>query len=153
MDFMDSDTELAQFSVRTIGNRPKAINDNNIKSIYFRETPTVLFYQPGDALQERKSGYTYIQIQPSMTGLFNISSQGKSAKDVLDEQLYNHAYCIESISMTTIPIYYLEPNTRIFVRDDESGIYGEYIMTKYTLSLTYNGTMSITATKAAERLY
>jgi hypothetical protein len=54
--------------------------------------------------------------------------------------------------MNTIPIYYLEPNTRISIRDDLSGVNGEYIMTKFTISLTYNGTMSITANKAPERI-
>ena len=88
-----------------------------------------------------------------LENLLTISAQGKSAKDVLDEQLYNHAYCIESISMNTIPIYYLEPNTRIFVRDDESGIYGEYIMTRLNIPLGHSGTMSVSATKAAERIY
>ena len=85
--------------------------------------------------------------------MFSISAQGKSAKDVLDANMYQHAYCAESISMTTVPVYYLEPNTRIYVRDDNSKINGEYIVSKLTVPLTHNGTMSITATKAAERIY
>ena len=88
-----------------------------------------------------------------MENLFTISSQGKSAKDVLDEYLYNYACCAESISISTRPIYHLEPNTRIFVRDDRSGINGEYIMTRYTVPLGNSGNMSITATKAVDRLY
>ena len=55
--------------------------------------------------------------------------------------------------MTTLPIYYLQPNTRIFVRDDNSGICGEYIVSSFTIPLTYNGTMSINATKAVENLF
>jgi hypothetical protein len=67
--------------------------------------------------------------------------------------LYNYAYCIENITVSAVPIYYLQPNTRIFIYDENSGINGEYIMSKITISLTYNGTMSITATKAVDRLY
>jgi hypothetical protein len=67
--------------------------------------------------------------------------------------LYNYSYCIENISITAIPVYYLEPNTRIFVHDEETKINGEYLINKITIPLTYNGTMSITAVKAAERLY
>jgi acetyl/propionyl-CoA carboxylase alpha subunit len=85
--------------------------------------------------------------------MFTISSQGKSAKEAIDEMLYNHAYCVENISITAIPVYYLEPNTRIFVHDENSQINGEYLVSKMTIPLTYNGTMSITATKAVERLY
>jgi hypothetical protein len=37
--------ELSQYSVKNIGIRPKAINDTNVKSIYFRETPDVVFVE------------------------------------------------------------------------------------------------------------
>ena len=84
--------------------------------------------------------------------MFTCSAQGKSAKNKLDELIYQHGYCIESATITTIPIYYLEPNTRIYIHDDETGLDGDYITSKITIPLTYNGTMSITATKAAETI-
>ena len=84
--------------------------------------------------------------------MFLKSGQGKSAKNKLSELLYQHSYCIESVTITTIPIYYLEPNTRIYLHDEETGLDGEYIVSKLSLSLSYNGTMSITATKAAENI-
>ena len=85
--------------------------------------------------------------------MFSLSSQGKSAKDRLDELIYNHSYCIESASITTIPIYYLQPNTRIYISDQKSNLQGDYIISKMTIPLAYNGTMSISATKAPTRLY
>jgi len=85
--------------------------------------------------------------------MFSISAQGKSAKDKLDELIYQHGYCVESATINAIPIYYLEPNVRIYVHDEDTGLDGEYVVSKITLPLAYNGTMSITATKAAESLY
>jgi hypothetical protein len=67
--------------------------------------------------------------------------------------LYQYSYCVENISITALPIYTLQPNTRIYVCDSETKINGEYIVSKFTIPLTYNGTMSITAVKAPERLY
>jgi hypothetical protein len=87
-----------------------------------------------------------------MENLFTISKTRKSAWDKVSELLYKHSYCIENTSITTIPIYYLEPNTRIYVRDENSNIDGEYIVSKFTIPLTYNGTMSITASKAVESI-
>ena len=84
--------------------------------------------------------------------MFSQSAQGKSAIVALDTLLYNHSYCIESVSITAIPVYYLEPNTNIYVNDYETGINGEYNLSKITYQLTYNGTMNLTATKAVERL-
>ena len=45
--------------------------------------------------------------------MFTISAQGKSAKDRLDELLYAHGYCVETVTITALPVYYLDVNTRI----------------------------------------
>ena len=103
--------------------------------------------------KDKTPGFTYVKLPSSMEGLFSISSQGKSATTVLDEFLYNNTYCTESISVTSIPIYYLEPNTRIFIDDENSKICGEYLVSRYSIPLSHNGTMNISATKAVERLY
>ena len=71
---------------------------------------------------------------------------------MIDELLYQHTYCAENITIQCAPIYHLNPNTRIKVVDEENGIGTNYIMSKFTIPLTYNGMMSITATKAPERL-
>ena len=213
-DFLDArEGDLDKYSVPNVGIRPKAENDTNVKAIYFRDTPNVIFVdstkiknaqreklitQYGseqewllsiennltDAekeaqgenlklyisnLQEAElraavdqeienqrlemSGYTFIRLPTYMENMFSISAQGKSAFDKLDNWLYTYACCTESISMTSLPVYYLQPNTRIFVRDSNSGIEGEYIVSRISLPLTYNGTMSISATKAVSRLY
>lgn len=149
-DFLDTEGELQQFSVKSLGSRPKAINDTNIKSIYFRETPSVIYLEPGEEIDNAETGYKYIQIPTSYDNMFSLSAQGKGAKDKLDELLYQHGYCIESITINTIPIYHLEPNTRIYLHDDKAGLDGDYIISKLTIPLLYNGTMQITATKAAE---
>lgn len=151
-DFLDTDGDINKFSIKTIGDRAKSVNDNTIKAIYFREVPTTILCE-NIGTTERKSGYTYMQYIQGMDGLFNISSQGKSAKDVLDDYLYKYAYCIESVSITAVPLYHLEPNTRIFIEDKNSGINGEYLISKITIPLSYNGTMSISATKAIDRIY
>lgn len=155
-DFLDGSydnktkaSELSKYDVKNIGARPKAINDTNVKSIYFRKTPDVIYAAPGEA--GALPGFRYIQCA-GIDGMFSISAQGKSAKEHLDELLYQHSYCVESATITAIPIYYLQPNTRIYLHDDNTGLDGDYIISKITLPLAYNGTMSITATKAAENI-
>ena len=84
--------------------------------------------------------------------MFTISSQGKSAKDRLEELLYQHSYCIETATITTIPIYYLQPNTRIKVFDEKSNLNGDYVVDKITIPLIYNGTMQLQVTKAVDSI-
>lgn len=160
-DFLDTDGELDTYSVPRVGDRPKAVNDKDVKAIYFRETPNILFLEPDEWQQytmeseawKKPTGYTYAQMPKYLQHLFAVSSQGKSAKDVLDEFLYQYSYCTETVSVTALPIYHLEPNTRILIRDDKSHINGEYIINKLTIPLDSKGTMNISATKAIERLY
>lgn len=154
IEFLDDVGELESYSIPYIGDRAKSVNDSDVSAIYFRETPNIIFtsakdYDPYNI----QTGYVYIWLQDYIENSFVISSQGKSAKDKIDELLYNYTYCVESVSLSTIPVYYLEPNARIYIHDEDSKINGDYIVSKLTIPLTYNGTMSITATKAVERLY
>jgi len=146
---------LSKYSVQAIGDRPKAVNDTNVKAIYFRETPTIIFVDSNSPEQVgTKLGYEYVMLPDTdLTKLFTISAQGKSAKTVLDGMIYDFAVCAEQITFTTMPYYNLEPNKRIFVTCPESAISGEYILTRYTVPLGPSGTMSITATLAVDALY
>lgn len=158
-DFIDIENDFGQYSISTIGDRSKAINDDKVNSIFLQETPSILllsdqeYRQMMSGEEATKSGYTYIRMPEFMEKYFTISSQGKSAWDELQTQLYQYTNFAESITLTAVPIYYLEPNNRILVKDDNTGINGEYIVTKITIPLAYNGTTSITATKAIERIY
>ena len=99
----------------------------------------------------KQSGYAYFSV-PNFEMMFTKSIRGESAKEVIDTLLYNYGYCSESISITTIPIYHLEPNSRIYINDMNTGIEGDYIISKLTIPLGHSGTMTITATKAPKRL-
>ena len=159
-DFLDAgDGSLSNYNVRNVGNRPKAVNDNDIKAIYYRDTPLVVFIDSevfqDEVIKQRelKPGYTFVQFPNYMDPLFTLSTQKKSAKEALDDFLYQYTYCTESITIQALPVYYLEPNTRIFVRDDNSGLNGEYIVNKISYQLQYNGHMTINAVKAIDRIY
>ena len=103
-----------------------------------------------DALEIR-SGYTYLNVN-GWEDLFTISAQGKSAEEEINELFNTHSFCTEGISVTTIPIYHLEPNTLIYIHNEENQINGKYQVNKITIPLAYNGTMSISATKINEKI-
>jgi len=88
-----------------------------------------------------------------MMNYVDITARNKSCYDELDNYLYNYTYINQSISLTSIPIYYLEPNTLIYIKDEPNDINGEYSINRMTIPLAYNGTMSITANRIPKRLY
>lgn len=158
-DFLDTTGEFNRYSVHNIGSRSKATNDDKIKAIYFRETPNVIFDIGGESKQLNrrenwtKPGYCYINIPANYEYLFTISTRGKNAMDVIEEYLYNYTYPASALSLTSIPIYYLTPNTLIYVDDSETGIVGEYILQKYSIQLGLGAQMSINAVETAKRIY
>jgi hypothetical protein len=84
--------------------------------------------------------------------MFSESAQGRSAKDELDSLLYNHLFTADSVTISAKPVYYLEPNTKIRVIDKATSTSEDYIVTRLSLPLTYNGMMSITANKAIKNI-
>lgn len=148
-DFLDTEGDLGNYSVKKVGARSKVVNETSIKSIYFRETPEVLFIvSPKESLEEIQMAYMPIWIQDSMEGLFYRSAQGAAAVSKANELIYQYTATIEGISLTSIPIYYLQPNTRIYVKG-----YGDYTLDKITYSLNYNGTMSLSGNKIMKQFY
>lgn len=154
-DFLDTRySDLAQYAVPVVGIRSKVENDSNVKAIYYGDTPQIIFDGYSDGLQSSHSGYKYFNLPSSNYGsMFSRSAQGKSAKDAIDTLLYNYTCCTESVSIQSVPIYYLQPNTLIYINDIKANIEGEYIINKITIPLAYNGTMSIQGTKVINRLY
>lgn len=155
LEFIDPNSDIGKFSVKAIGHRPKVVNDSNVKAIYFRETPNILLVPASQDLtleQKRAQGYAIVNIPSYYEEYFDISTKGKSAKDEMDNLLYLHTYYQDSITISSIPLYHLEPNTRITVTDEKSGIYGDYLVKSFSIPLNHDGMMSITASRAVERI-
>jgi hypothetical protein len=148
-DFLDAEgSELYDnYSVRSIGDRTKSINDSNVKNIYYKDIPNVLFVNES-TVNTTHTGYTHVQVPFAYNSLFNISAKRKTAKERIDELIEEHSYCIEATTITTVPLYHLGVNSKVRVVDEKSNVNGEYIISKLTVPLTYNGTMSLSANKS-----
>lgn len=164
IEFLDSKDELAEFTIAQVGDRTKTVNEQKASAIIFKEIPDIILCPQKTvdgwcdtsklrkALEE-ETGYTFVYFPPGFAKYFTLSYRSLCVKDKIDELLYKHSYCSENITITALPIYHLQPNTRIYVHDATTHIDGEYLVSKFSIPLTYNGTMSITAVKAPERLY
>ena len=154
IDFLDTYGELNNYSIETIGHRPKIENPQGVTSIYYKEVPEVEFKIIGedDLKQTGDLNLAVMNVPDTCKDLFNISSQGLSTMNKIDDLIYKHLCMSEGITINTVPIFYLEPNVRIYAFNEKSKINGDYIISRITLPLAYNGTMSITATKVINQL-
>ena len=158
LDFIDSSSEIGKYSVGQIGRRTKVVNNNDIKTIYNKEVPDIVFI-PADAENTQELighynaiGQRYFLLNSQFQNLFSISATGASCYDEIRNLMYQHLNYQATISLTCLPIYHLDTNSIIYIEDTESGVVGNYQITQFTLPLTYNGTMSISATEVFTRI-
>lgn len=167
-DFLDTSGELGQYSVKAIGPRPKIVNDNTVKAISYKEIFNVEIVEEQSGFKNfvaiesqslanpytSETGYNHFAIPTEdEQEMFKTSSIGKSAIDVLDNYLNQFTHGAETISINCVPIYYLTPNTLITIQNDEMGLKASYEITNFNLSLSHNGSMTISATRVLNSLY
>lgn len=157
LDFIDSTAAISQFSVSNIGRRSQVVNKNDINCVFEPDIPDFIIIELGQPDTDEKreeceaKGQNYIQVT---TGIFNLLALGGTSNSAFEEikmMLHEYTSYNESITIQSIPIYHLEPNTRIGVRDLESDIYGDYMISSISIPLDISSTMSISATRALER--
>ena len=163
-DFFEAESfGIGQFSIPAIGDRPKNKSNDKVRALIYKDIPDVVLVSQKDYDNYAKSGrlltgYNYLITDDFIESCLEkdtitISTRGITAQEQIDDLLYNHAYCNETINITSVPIFYLEPNTIISAKDEQRTVNGYYIINKITLPLDYKGTMKITAIKVPERVY
>lgn len=160
LDFIDSTAAISQFSVKNIGRRTIVENNNDINCVFEPEVPDYILIEiTGNAEEMEKQreecrikGQKYIQIESTVYSLLVGGGSYNSAYNRVRELLYQHTSYNESITIQAVPIYHLEPNIRVGVRDTESNIFGDYMVSNISIPLDINGTMTISATRALERI-
>ena len=157
LDFIDSASALSELSISNIGRRQKVIVDDKINCIFEPEIPNLILLNTGDENIEelRKEcelkGEDFVQMDAAMFKMVAGGGNFNSAYNLVRELLYQSTSYNECISVTSIPVYYIEPNTRITVNDAKSGIFGDYMINSISLPLDINGTMTLSCTRALER--
>jgi len=154
LDFIDSDLEISKISVGTIGRRPESKEMSEINCVFEPEVPDLVFVETDQPdtntrraeCEARHQKYT--QVDSELYSNLAIGGVSNSAYNEIRNMLYQGSSYNESIQMSIIPIYYLEPNIRITAFDVDSDIHGDYIIKSISLPLDINGTSSISATRA-----
>lgn len=158
LDFIDSSSDIGDLSISNIGKRTKVISNDKINCLFEPDAPEdIVLIEAGsdNAAQERfeaiKNRQSFMQVSTEVINSIASGTYYQSAYDEVKNLLQQHTAYNESITLTAIPIYHLEPNIRITVEDEESGIGGDYMINRISLPLDVNGNMTINASKAIER--
>lgn len=160
IDYLDPLYDLHDISIESIGQRTYTYQKDGIKKLYDTDKPDVIMIDNSldtnvKEILERQCEYRgqlYSHINGSIYNNISIGTFGYTAQETARDILYRYTDFMSSISITSIPIYYLDANVRITVKDRISGINGDYVIKTINLPLDAKSTMTISATKALQRV-
>lgn len=125
----------------------KVLNDSNINCVYFQDIDNNLILRIGEDYSAENK-YDTIRVSDEIYSQIYTGGSQNSAFEQARQQICQNTSYANTISISCIPIYYIEPNSVVKVEDAESGIKGNYIINTISMPLAYNGNMTISASKA-----
>ena len=158
LDFIDSNAAISTFNVNAIGRRSQVESGDQYNCVFEPYIPDYILIETGqeDTEEKRKEcedrAQAFVQVDPPIYEALATGGASNGCFEEIKTLLYNYTGYNESIQMNLIPLFFLEPNTRIKVNDLESDIYGDYMINSMSIPLNAGGTMSISATRATEKL-
>lgn len=159
LDFIDSSTsDLGQFSVSAIGRRTDAVSSDTVNCLFAPEIPNIVFINADEDDKGRTkqqecedNGMPYTQVRGEI--FYNLATGGykNGAFDQVKYELYLHTTYQNSVSITGLPVFYLEPNSRIELNDDSTNTYGDYNLNTLSIPLGPGNAMTVSCNQSIER--
>ena len=175
------DTSFGEWSVNNIGRRSDVIVKEEVNCLFQPEIPNVILlpnnnvdlktighsmkdetYRYGSSLESSltleelraeaiANFYPYSQVSSEIYNNLLTGGYRNGAFDQIKYELYLHTRYQKSISLTSIPVFYLEPNNRITINDTTTNTYGDFVIQSINITLGPGANMSITCNETAER--
>ena len=115
---------------------------------YTRETK-MLFLQRKEC---ENNNQPWAQVNQDIYGNLSIGGYSNSAYEALRYELFCHTRYQKSVALTSIPIFYLDVNSRVELSSKSTGTYGDFMVQNISFSFGPGANMSVTLNETAERL-
>ena len=164
LDFIDTSSKISQFRVNNIGRRTKTLSkDGNMNCIFEPQVPDVILLPISASADDNSNmgkmrqqadrrGQTWWQVNDDIYNSLTIGGVFNSGYQIIRQLLHEYISYNENITLTCLPIYYLEPNTRIHIQNPKSLIYGDYLIKTISFSFDNGSSMTINSTKVFEKI-
>lgn len=153
-----SGVDTYALSIKEIGQRPTVLLNEEVNCLFEKENDNIIriVESGGGKPSDLKNNEFWViddsSKEDGIMAFLNRGSWYNPAFDKIRVALHEYINYHSTISLTAIPSYYLDVGQRISVKNEEADIDGDYVIQSLNIPLTLNGTMSITATKAIERI-
>lgn len=172
LDFINASTStLGKYSVGAIGRRTQVTKDDKINCIFQPEIPNVdilniddITYnssqntalKPTTTIEEQreesiKKNQPYTQVGNEIYSHLSTGGYHNGAYDQIKYELYLHTRYQKTVSLTALPAFYLQPNSRVTINEKSTNTYGDYVIQNMSFTLGPGANMSVTANEIFER--
>ena len=94
----------------------------------------------------------YTQVKDDVYSNLIIGGYANAAYDAIKYELFCHTNYQKVVSITALPVFYLEPNSRVELSDNSTNTYGDFMVQNITLTLGPGANLSATLNQVNERL-
>lgn len=161
-DMIDSSSPTwGEYSVKNIGRRANVRVSDSVNCVFAPRIPDFAFINvSGLTTQDRREKYaelsniaeTIIQVTDEFHQNFATGGLKQSAYEQVRYDLVQYTSYQNTISITAVPCFYLEPNTLVQLNDRSTNTYGDYIVKNISIPLGGGNNMSVTMSKTMERI-
>ena len=179
-DIIDaSSSSLGEYSVQNIGRRMDVCNENDVNCLFRPEIPNVVFLNKDNPDQNwsdnttvtelrdittkkdmlmaqreecNQNGQPWVQVSDNDFACLTTGGYLNSAYEILRYELFAHTKYQKVVSITSLPAFYLEPNSRVEVSDRSTNTYGDFMVQNISLALGPGANMTVSLNEVSERL-
>jgi len=179
-DMIDASfSSLGEYSVENIGRRVDVYSNKDVNCLFEPEIPNVVFLNMDnprenwsenttvaelkgissdkDILEAQKrecnlNGQPWVQVSSDIFNSLITGGYLNSAYDAIRYELFSHTTYQKVISLTALPAFYLEPNSRVEIIDHSTNTYGDFMIQTINLTLGPGANMAITANEIVEKI-
>lgn len=179
-DMIDaSSSSLGMYSVQNIGRRMDVYNNDDVNCLFQPLIPDVVFLNKDNptmnwsenttitelrkiddikdllAIQKEEcnnNNQPWVQVSDNIYANFITGGYLNGAYDAIKYELFKHTKFQKVVSLTALPVFYLEPNSRVEVSERTTNTYGDFMVQTINLTLGPGANMAVTLNEVSERL-
>jgi hypothetical protein len=94
----------------------------------------------------------FSQIDSEIFSNLTFGGYANSAYETIRYELFCHTNYQKTVSLTSIPVFYLDVNSRVSLNSKSVNIYGDFMVQSISLTLGPGANMAVTLNEITERL-
>jgi hypothetical protein len=168
LDFIDptdsNANQIAEYCISNIGRRSKVVSSKDVNCLFEPEIPEVCYILAAGGASDRTTdevqvdvdecinqNIAYCQLDANTYSNLVTGGSHNSAYEEIKTNLMEYTTFKKTISMTTLPVFYLDVNSRITVNDKTTNTYGDFTVSNLSIPLGAGSMMSVSASACTEK--